>query len=437
MKILEWGKVGVLFSTFLIFVGLGAFLKQISSQTVLSRQCDCSTAQQEAGMTHGSSEPLAGPGGLRSASVGPEPRYLSYQPPGNGWNNQRIALENALVLAKLLNRTLLVHPLAPHALGTQLKAGHRPGYVAYNMLKTADLLQPAYFLDLQRMAQLVPVIAVNSSHPQFVHEYSNLTWKNVCHSTGFGYWVDQPPAKASEVELLSEQKFTPIKIWKDKCPEEQKRAEQDPSTPIVRYVSDLEREPSQMLYFEQGTLFAIHIRFTILEKALEAQKWVLEYVQYSPRVWRSARAIARAMGPFNAIQVRRKDHIDKKLTASYWLDRMLALNFSTSLPLYVATDHYDEEWFRPFHSQGFRIFVAQDFSEILDFSFLPKSLQSDYLGIHEQCICELAVQFVPSPASTFAALILRRRGEVEKRDGLMVDTLHTFWIGHQTKHHAA
>ena len=116
---------------------------------------------------------------------------------------------------------------------------------------------------------------------------------------------------------------------------------------------------------------------------------------------------------------------------------MLALNFSTSLPLYVATDHYDEEWFRPFHSQGFRIFVAQDFSEILDFSFLPKSLRCDYLGIHEQCICELAVQFVPSPASTFAALILRRRGEVKKRDGLMVDALHTFWIGHQTKHYAA
>ena len=135
------------------------------------------------------------------------------------------------------------------------------------------------------------------------------------------------------------------------------------------------------------------------------------------------------MGPFNAIQVRRKDHIDKKLTASYWLDRMLALNFSTSLPLYIASDHYDEEWFRLFHSQGFRIFVAQDFSEILNFTFLPKRLQSDYLGIHEQCICELAVQqFVPSPASTFAALILHKRGEVEKRDELMVDTAHPFGL---------
>ena len=164
---------------------------------------------------------------------------------------------------------------------------------------------------------------------------------------------------------------------------------------------------------------------------------MLDYIQYSPRIWSSAHAIARAMGPFNAIQVRRLDHVDKKLSATYWLDRMVALNFSTtlSLPLYIATDHYEEEWFRPFQSQGFRIYVAQDFSEILDFSFLPESLWSDYLGIHEQCICELAVQFIPSPASTFSALILCRRGEEEKRDGLIIDTLHTFWIGHQTKQH--
>lgn len=429
MKLLEWSKFGVLTCVFLLFIGLGAFLKQISSQTVFCRQCDCSTAPPIAlfhpTATHSSTK--------LGASLGPRPRFLSYQPPGNGWNNQRIALENALVLAKLLNRTLVVHPLAPHALGARMKAGRRHGYVAYNMLKTENLLQPAYFLDLQRMAQLVPVVAVNSSHPHFLQEYSNLSWKRICHSTGFGYWVDQPPAKAAEVELLSAQKFTPSKIWREKCPEEQKHAERDPTTPIVRYVSDLEREASQMLYFEQGTLFAIHIRFTTLERALEAQKWVLDYVQYSPRVWRTANDVARAMGPFNAIQVRRTDHIDRVLTPTYWLDRMIVLNFSTSLPLYVATDHYEEEWFGPFHRHGFRIFTAQNFSELLDFSFLAESLQGDYLGIHEQCICEMAGQFIPSPASTFAAYILRRRGEVQRRDGLMIDTLHTFWVGHQTK----
>ena len=55
--------------------------------------------------------------GRVSNTLGPGSRYLSYQPLGNGWNNQRIALKNTMVPAKLLNRTLLIHPLALHALG--------------------------------------------------------------------------------------------------------------------------------------------------------------------------------------------------------------------------------------------------------------------------------------------------------------------------------
>ena len=67
-------------------------------------------------------------------------KYLSYQPPGNGWNNHRVTLENAVVLAKLLNRTLVVHPMAPHDKGALFKAGAQPGYIAYNHLKQSDLV---------------------------------------------------------------------------------------------------------------------------------------------------------------------------------------------------------------------------------------------------------------------------------------------------------
>jgi len=46
-----------------------------------------------------------------NAQVTPDGKFLSYLP-HSGFHNQRIALENALVLARLLNRTLLV----PHKL---------------------------------------------------------------------------------------------------------------------------------------------------------------------------------------------------------------------------------------------------------------------------------------------------------------------------------
>ena len=364
-------------------------------------------------------------------------RYLSYQPPGNGWNNQRIALENALVLAKLLNRTLLVQPLAPHELGNRLKGSLPHGYLAYNMLNATDLLPPSQFLDLQLMSQVVPVQEITVAHPEFLTEYSNLTWRNVCHTPGYGFWVDQLPKTAEEVNMLSRQQFSSLgRVWREKCAEEKTKAEDHPELlPFISYISDLQAEDSEMLYFEHGTLFGIHIRFTSIEKALQAQNWVLQHVQYSPAIWRTVRQVQQVLGPqYNAIQVRRKDHMDSKLQPSYWLDRMAQKNFSKEIPIYVATNDDNTEWFKPFLKEGYRLYFSSDVGQHLSFSYMRESLRNDYLGLHEQCLCASAAKFVGSPASTFNALILRHRKEVHTRDKLMMDTLHTYWIGHQLTH---
>ena len=466
MKLQEWSKFVLLASTVLLLITVGALLRYT---TFAAKPCNCATAPPKQqlyfhapkgrGGTPASvvasprTDPPPFPSSRQNSKKGKQvashqnlynqspkvegkakrPRFLSYQPPGNGWNNQRIALENALVLAKLLNRTLVLHPLSPHELGIKLRAGKRPGYVSYNMMNTTDLLPPAAFMDLTRMSRLLPVVAVNSSHPQFLREFGHMSWKNVCHSVGFGYWVDRPPELHAEVALFSRQKFMPLKVWQGRCPDEQQRAKSDPS-PIVKFVSDLEKETAQMLYFEQGTLFGIHIRFTTLAKALQAQRWVLDYMQYGKLVWqRVNRIIARMGRKFNAIQVRRTYHKDSKLNGSFWLDGMVAKHFAVDIPLYVATDLFDKDWFNLFKDSGFKIFTANDFTDVLDFSNVAASLRNDYLGIHEQCICERAELFVASPASTFTAWILRRRREVKWRGGLMMDTLHTYWIGHQVK----
>ncbi len=430
----EWTKFAILASLLALCFGVGLLLRGTLPVPVYVRQCDCASRQLGSPLQGGEPRQKGG-GPFRNAPLHREGkiRLLSYQPPGNGWNNQRIALENALVLAKLLNRTLVVHPLAPHALGGRLKAGHNPGYVAYNMINESDLLPLTEFMDLDLMSQLVPVISVNTSHPQFLKDYSWLTWRNVCHSTGFGYWLDRPPQTAEEVNLLSRQKFSPSNIWRHKCPEEQKRTEADDS-PIVKYVSELATDSNQMLYFEQGTLFGVHIRFTTYEGAMEAQRWVVNHVRYSRGVWRRVETVARRMGGrYNALQVRRGDHMDRKLPQSHWIDRMQERKFSKDIPVYVATDSSDLTWFEPFTSAGYRMYFASNFTDVLNFTRYPQTLRSDLLGVHEQSLCESAGEFIPSPASTFDALILRHRGEVKMREGLMVDTLHTYWIGHQVK----
>lgn len=424
MSVREWLKTGLLVCLLGAIIGIVVMIRRGHPADVYTRRCDCAV-------------PLSAAAAARQKTILNAPNHratklLSYQPPGNGWNNQRIALENALVLARLLNRTLVVHPLSPHDLGSRLKAGRHPGYVSYNMLNDSDLLPLSQFMDLELMNKLVPVIEVNTSHPKFIREYSHLRWKNICHSTGFGYWVDCPPQTEEEMKLFTRQKFTPSGAWRRKCPNEQERLEHD-SSPIVRFVSDLVNDPAEMLYFEQGTLFGIHIRFTTHEMALEAQTWVVRYVRYNEGVWGRVRKVAAEMGPsYNAVQVRRRGHLNRKLPHSYWLDKMEEKNFSKRVPVYVATDEPNLSWFKPFTMAGFTLYFAKDFTGLLNLTSVSTSLRNDLLGIHEQCLCEAALQFVPSPASTFDALILRHRGEVAMRDGLMVDTLHTYWLGHQT-----
>ena len=362
-------------------------------------------------------------------------KYLSYQPPGNGWNNQRIALENALVLAKLLNRTLLVQPLAPHGLGNRLKKAKMPGYKAYNLLPTSDLLPLSEFLDLDLMSEVVPVREIVTSHPEFVGDYSHMTWRNVCHSPGNGFWVDQRPQTPAQEDYLIRQKFLSLgRVWQTRCSDKERSKSWSKGHPVIRYVSDLRETRSDILYFERGTLFGMHIRFISMEGAMEAQSWVVDHVHYNRYVWSTVRKVAGTIGPdYNAIQVRRKNHMDSKLPPSFWMDRMEMKNFSMTVNSYVATNDNSKDWFKPFVAKGYQLFFSVDLKKYLSFPEKKKSVQADFLAIHEQSICIQASKFVGSPASTFTAFILRHRGDVRWRNGLMVDTLHTYWIGHQIK----
>ena len=457
----EWVKTGLLSSLLAVCLVLGLLFNKLSPTAVYLTRCECKPDNLPNSVMSDSTELfpsfLAPPLEMYAQQAESRtsqhsqlrqlrPKYLSYQPPGNGWNNQRIVLENALVLAKLLNRTLVVHPLSPHELGNRLKQRYHFGYTAYNAINASDLLPLSNFLNLSLLSKLVPIIEVNTSHPQFRRDFSNMTWKGICHSPGYGFWVDEVPQWAEEVQQLSAQKFFSLgRVWRERCKEERGRYEiyrrteslsEVASSPMVRFVSDLAKEKAEMLYFEEGTLFGIQIRFLTYERALAAQHWVVDHVHYNYAVWERVGAVMARLGgqnKYNAIQVRRGDHMDRKLGQSFWIERMNEKNFSKEMPVYVATNNADPLWFQPFVDEGFKLYFSVNFTDTFSFNDIKETLRSDYLGIHEQCLCEAALHFIPSPASTFNAFILRQRGEVRERDGLMMDTLHTYWIRHQSK----
>ena len=358
-------------------------------------------------------------------------KYLSYQPPGNGWNNQRVALENAIVLAKLLNRTLLVHPMAPHDKGAFFKAGANPGYVAYNHLKQSDLVPLSVFLDLKLLSQLIPVQEVVTSHHQFYRDFDQLSWRNVCHSVGFGYWMDRRPSTVEEFAMFKRQHFHGSNAWKKKCPKEQQKAQHSTGA-MVEYVTDYFNDSSEMLYFEQGTLFGIQIRFVYRSDAITAQQWVLNHLHYGPTIHSMVDVITKRIGTlFNAIHVRRTDHPARKFPVEYWIESLRSSNCTTDMPLYIATDEKRRSYFDPFKDEGYKLHFASDYHDLLQFSDVSRDAIEDVIGVHEQLLCEKAAKFVPTPGSTFSILILRNRHEIEVEDGLLMNSLHTFWIGHQ------
>lgn len=361
-------------------------------------------------------------------------RYLSYQPPGNGWNNQRIVIEMAMTLAKLLNRTLIVHPLSSHLTSERLKQSLSPsnrfGYLTYNKMSPSNLLPLSTFLDLQIMSKLIPVLEVNTTHSKFIQNYSNVTWLRICHSMGYGYWLDRHPRTPLEVQYISKQVFKLTENWQGKCPQEKRELKDN--RPIVRYVSDLLNNTSDMIYFEDGSLFGIQLRFLELVAARKAQEWIVEHFQYRQRIYDLVNALGLRLGKYNAVHVRRVKHISKQLTPGYWIVEMLNKEFTKDIPIYISTDEPHLKWFEPLSEAGFNVYFAANFTNYYNLSDIPHNVRKDMLGMYEQLVCVRAQLFVPSPHSTFSNYILRQRGETNAQDGLLYDNVvHTAWVGHR------
>ncbi len=371
---------------------------------------------------------------VRTPSTPTPSRYLSYQPPGNGWNNQRVALEGAMLMAMMLNRTLIVHPLASHSFTMDMKKRvmepeERNGYLAYNKMQQHNLVPLSLFLDLDLISRVVPVMEYNHTHETFLQSYSHLRWHRVCHSAGFGYWADRQPESEIEMMLWGKQVFGFLSFYRNKCPIEIEEAKNS-DKPIVKFVSNFKEDDSDMLYIEEGTIFGVQFRFMSFEDTLRAQETIIKHVRYNKGVYNRVGVVKDRLGPYNAMHVRRVDHAGRQLTRHNWLVRMFDQDFVKDTPIYVATDESRLSWFQPLIKEGFKLFFAKDFPDVLNFTHLHESVRQDILGIHEQVICELAESFIPTGHSTFSHYIQRVRGEVDSRDGLYMETVHSFWIGH-------
>ena len=367
--------------------------------------------------------------------------YLTYQPPDGGWNNHRIALENALIMAKLLNRTLIVHPVASHDMAISLRKKnlaqwrnlekHSGINWVYNNMAERDLVPISQVLDLRRMRSIVDVYEVKTSHGKFLDEFTHLNWHHVCHSDALGFWVDSIPARNKS--LTRGIAFVPNNSSRSvrACPSEMSTHKQAHKPVIRKILDELQNVQADVIYLSQDTSYRANVCLFHIKDAYKAQRWIFKSIWFSPHVYKKAfQILAILPRPFNAIHVRRTDHKTSSSKApSYWLRSMANQNFlNVSSALYVATDEPDRNWFNPFYQAGYQLYFSDEF-----FEPSGRSFDMDIRGLHDQVVCIHAKLFVGSKSSSFSGFIYRSRGEVMKKDGLVLSHMPVGWLGHKLK----
>ena len=346
-------------------------------------------------------------------------KYLSYQPPGGGWNNQRIAFENAVMIASMLGRTLLVQPLAPHDRMLELitRSNRSVGYAIYNMLTENELVPLSKLINLNRLSSLpLSVQVVSSNHEDFVKKYSNYSWYKVCRNGLAHAWIDKIPVgfntSSLNLEKYSEnfqkQKRTPkIAKYRAVCPNKTKN-----HLDFWEFLPELRKRSEDIIYFEKGSLFVRHLFFTDYQRALKAQKTVIDYIQPAQDVLGNAARIIHSIGkPFSAIHVRRNNHeTGKSLNIQHWLSKLTEANaLEYSNRLYIATDETNLTWFDPLTEAGYNILFAKNFRLFREIHEGSPITGKDVIGFHEQVLCSRAKIFIGSYYSTFSRFIERYR----------------------------
>ncbi|KAL9951990.1 hypothetical protein ACROYT_G044754 [Oculina patagonica] len=364
-------------------------------------------------------------------------KYLSYEPPVGSWSKQLQAFENAVIISKLLNRTLLVQPLASELEIKRLKRIVRRTLQSdskvYDFLDKKFTVPMSSIVDLKHLSKLVRVHSI--SRRQFLDNFKNLSWFDVCHRDTLGFWVDfiPSPNNHNAWKVLESQNFSPLSF---SIPSVQPvcdnglviKPDSYKAKPFIRgIISELSRVTEDVVYFRGGSIATRDIRFLSKKRTALAQKWTSDYIRFSRYVQEKfQRIMTKIKQPYNAVLISTQDEAGNLTsTINYRLKQMERLKFrEVTTNLYIITHINDLTVFEPFRTKGYEIFLSK--------SLIPPGISSfvryDVTELLGLVICKYARLYVGSRDP-----YLIRRGrihEAKKKDGLLVDHVTVRWAVH-------
>lgn len=180
-----------------------------------------------------------------------------------------------------------------------------------------------------------------------------------------------------------------------------------------RFIEDLNRRETY-LHFENCLFgqFTYHVYPGGVDKRNELKNKINQQFGYKQKFFDQAKYVKSTIGSYNALHLRRndflqfqKENIETTVATGQKLLQAIKEIFPNKLPIYIATDETNYEFFKPIRKE-YDIYFWQDFS------LSGKDLEQIVL---EQCICENADYFIGTYFSTFTKRINILRGLNKKQ----------------------
>ena len=304
--------------------------------------------------------------------------FFVYSPSG-GLNNQRMEIEYALHISKLLKRTLLVPMLGPH---TSLWHNYRK--VARSNLCPAD-----FIFDIQNFEtygpKVMPLNCTIDALEQVLVELPQALATIVYHRERRRDW------HADEVRSELRPIRSKVVFLKG------------PTSKLFRFLAFVRMVDDGNCALVFHNWFPPYIITAVRSKS-----------RYTAGVRRLALKLVDASLPraFNALHLRLGDKGDHGITAKGLTEIMIYRNFSVEDPVYIATEPREidsrPDLFLPLEEK-WKVVYARDLAPqeaMNDFrSHFSPRLRDDMFGVVEQLICTAAYKFKGSPYSRFTQFI--------------------------------
>ncbi|XP_032242045.1 uncharacterized protein LOC116620363 [Nematostella vectensis] len=369
-------------------------------------------------------------------------RFMSYEPPVGSWSDQLLAFQNAVIIAALLNRTLLAQPLFSELESKRLRKHVREDLKSdsevFKLINTKFLVPISAVIDLSRLSHLIRVNPIQTSHAQFLENYKNLTWHSVCHKSALGFWLDfiPSPENSRAWNILQKQTFLPLKTFfsgvEPVCEQELEMVDSvKNSAPLLRGIlTELAFHGEDLIYFRGGSLATRELRFLSKKRTAQAQKWVSDFIRFSPYLLKRMSQMAENIRkPYNAVFIAPSKNPDVfNNNIRYRLREMEKRKFrSISNRLYIGSSQVDLRDLKGFMDLGYELYSPKDIIP----EGISEHIKYDVRKLLGELLCKFAILY-EGPMDTFATQRARLH-EARRMDDLLIDHISVKWAGHTIK----